>query len=84
MVPRRDVAPDAFEPDDAVGPPSLDGRLALELQTWLSEERDRGFDVVDHEEDVVHPQHRHAFPFSPARENVTCVTPLGDDAISIR
>src|SRR5918995_2092924 len=54
-----DVASDAVEPDDAVDPPSLDGRLALKLQTKFDKERDRSLEVVDNEEDVVHPQNRH-------------------------
>jgi hypothetical protein len=42
-----DLASDAFEPDEAVHRLSLDGRLALELQAKLSEERDRSLEVVD-------------------------------------
>jgi hypothetical protein len=46
-------------PDDAVDPPSLDGRLALKLQTKFDKERDRSLEVADNEEDVVHPLNRH-------------------------
>ncbi len=55
----RDVASDAVEPDDAVHPRSLDGRLALQLQAKLDKERDRSLEVVDHDADIVHPQNRH-------------------------
>src|SRR6266511_3888923 len=54
-----DVASDAVEPDDAVHPLAFDGRLALKLQTKFCKERDRSLEVVDNEEDVVHPQKRH-------------------------
>src|SRR5262245_6033682 len=67
----RDVASDAVEPDDAIHPRSLDGRLALELQTKFSKECDRSLEVVDNEEDVVHPQKCHvrsAFAFTVIRE----------------
>src|ERR687892_540213 len=42
-----DVASGAIEPDDAVDPRSLDGRLALQLQTKLGKERLRSLKVVD-------------------------------------
>jgi hypothetical protein len=54
-----DVASDAVEPDDAVDRRSFDGRLTLELQTKLGKERDRRLEVVDEEEDVIHPQKCH-------------------------
>jgi hypothetical protein len=49
-----DVASDAIEPDGAVHPLSLDGRLALKLQTEFGKECDRSLEVVDNEENVVH------------------------------
>jgi hypothetical protein len=49
-----DVAPNALEPDDAVHPRSLDGRLALKLQTKFGKESDRRLEVVDNKEDIVH------------------------------
>src|SRR5947208_17088545 len=51
-----DVASDAVEPDDAVHPLSLDGRLDLKLQTKFSKEPEPSLEVVDNDEDVVHPQ----------------------------
>ena len=57
---RGDGGSDAVEPDEAVDRLALDGRLALELQTKVDEERLDSFEVVDNEEDVVHPQDRHA------------------------
>ena len=58
--------PDAVEPDDAVHPTSLDRRLALQLQTKFDEERDRSVEVVDDDDDVVHPLNRHG-PSLPIR-----------------
>jgi hypothetical protein len=57
-----DVGTDALEPDDAVHRRSLDRRLAFQLHTELGEERLGGLEVVDHDEDVVHPQNRHRSP----------------------
>ena len=51
---RCDVASDAVEPHDTVHPLSLDGGLALKLQTKFGKERDRSLEVVDNEEDIVH------------------------------
>src|SRR5688500_13136147 len=51
-----DVASGAIEPDDAVDPRSLDGRLALKLQTKFGKEHDRNLEVVDNNENVVHSQ----------------------------
>ena len=53
---RGDGGSDAVEPDEAVDRLALDDRLALELQTEFGEERFGSFEVVDDEEDVVHPQ----------------------------
>ena len=46
---------DTIEPDDAVNPLSLNGRLALQLQTKFDKERDSSFEVFDNDADVVHP-----------------------------
>ena len=52
----RDVRPDTFQADELIRPFALDGRLALKLQTKFSKEPDRSLEVVDDDEDVVHPQ----------------------------
>ena len=54
-----DVLSDVVEPDDTVHPKSLDWRLALELHTNFNKERSSSLEVVDNNEDVVHPQKRH-------------------------
>ncbi len=54
-----DVLSDVVEPDDTVHPKSLDWRLALELHTNFNKERRSSLEVVDNNEDVVHPQKRH-------------------------
>ncbi len=54
-----DVALDVLEAHDAVRPLSLDARLALQLHTELREKRLRSFEVLDHDEDVVHLLDRH-------------------------
>jgi dihydrofolate reductase len=50
-----DLGPDTVESDDTVHPTSLDCRAALQLHTEFDEERDSSFEVVDDDEDVVHP-----------------------------
>src|SRR5437763_2591702 len=50
-----DVGTDAVEPDDAVHPTPLDRHLAFQLQTEFGEERFGSLEVVDNDEDVVHP-----------------------------
>ena len=52
---RGDGGSDAVEPDEAVDRLSLDDRLALKLQTKFGKERDGSLEVVDNEEDIVHP-----------------------------
>jgi hypothetical protein len=59
-----DVVPDVVDPDDALHPTSLDGRLALQLHAEFDEERDNGVKAVDNDEDVVHPLNRHAGPIT--------------------
>ena len=54
-----DVGADALEPDDAVHRIPLDLGLALELHAELGEERLGGLDVLDDDEDVVHPLKGH-------------------------
>src|SRR5687768_5048825 len=54
-----DLASDAVEPYEPIDRWSLDGRLALQLEAKLLEERDGSGEVVHNDEDVVHPQNRH-------------------------
>jgi hypothetical protein len=54
-----DVGTNVTEPDDAVHPRPLDRPLAVQLQAELGEERLDGLEVVDNDEDVVHPLKRH-------------------------
>src|SRR2546423_5905605 len=55
----RDFGSNVLEPNDLVHPTSLDWRLALQLHTKLDKERLRSLQVVDHNENVVHPLKRH-------------------------
>src|SRR3954453_3607056 len=54
-----DVGTDAFEPDSAVHRRSLDRRLAFQFHAEFGEERFRSLEVVDNDENVVHPLKRH-------------------------
>src|SRR4030081_2017555 len=54
-----DVLSDVVQPDDTVHPKSLDCRSARELHTNFNKERSSSLEVVDNNEDVVHPQKRH-------------------------
>jgi hypothetical protein len=54
-----DVGADVVEPDDLAHPIPLDRRLALQLHAELGEERLGGLEVLDNDEDVVHPLNRH-------------------------
>src|SRR3954467_9194458 len=54
-----DVGTDVVEPDDAARPRPLDLRLAFQLHAELGEERLGGLEVVDNDENVVHPLKRH-------------------------
>jgi len=56
----RDVDLEAFKPDDAVHPGSLDGHLGLHRQPELGGEGDRSREIVDYSPDVVHSSKRHA------------------------
>jgi hypothetical protein len=49
-----DVTSDTVEPDDAIHPTPLDGRFTLQFETELGKERDRSFEVVDDDANVVH------------------------------
>src|SRR5438045_7258283 len=54
-----DVGTDVVEPDDAVHPTPLDRRLAFQLHAEFGEERFGSLEVVDNDENVVHPLDRH-------------------------
>src|SRR3954469_12108162 len=54
-----DVGTDAVEPDGAVHPRPLVRRLAFQVHTELGEERLGSLEVVDDDENVVHPLKRH-------------------------
>jgi hypothetical protein len=54
-----DVGTDVVEPDDAVHPTPLVRRVALQLHAEFGEERFGSFEVVDNDENVVHPLNRH-------------------------
>src|SRR3954451_4763345 len=54
-----DVGTDVVEPDGAVHRRPLDLRLAFQLHTEFGEERFGGLEVVDDDENVVHPLKRH-------------------------
>jgi hypothetical protein len=58
----RDLGPDIFEPDQVPDRRPFDGLLALELEAQFDEERLNGFEIVDNDEDVVHPFKRHILP----------------------
>jgi hypothetical protein len=51
----REGGPDILEPDQAPDRRPFDCRLALQLEAQFDEERLDGFEVVDNDEDVVHP-----------------------------
>jgi hypothetical protein len=51
----RERGPDIREPDQAADQRSFDCRFSLELQAQFDEERLDGFEIVDNDEDVVHP-----------------------------
>jgi hypothetical protein len=45
----------AIEPDNAVHPTSLDGRLAFQLHAEFGEERFGSLEVLDNDQNVIHP-----------------------------
>ena len=55
--------PDIVEPDQFADQRPFDCRLALQLQAQFDEERLGGLEIVDNDEDVVHPFNRHILPF---------------------
>src|SRR3954454_1573655 len=56
-----DVATNAVEPDDLIRPRPLVRRLAFELHAELGEERLGSLEVVDDDENVVHPLKGHRY-----------------------
>src|ERR671911_657336 len=54
-----DVGTDVVEPDGAVHRRPLDRRLAFQLHTEFGEERFGSLEVIDNDENVVHPLKRH-------------------------
>jgi hypothetical protein len=54
-----DVGTDALEPDHTARPIPLDLRLALQLHAEIGEERLGGLEILDDDENVVHPLNRH-------------------------
>lgn len=58
----RKGGPDILEPDETADQRPLDSLLAFKLEAQLEEERLDGFEIVDNDEDVVHPLDRHVFP----------------------
>ena len=57
-----DVGTDVVEPDDAVHPRPLDRRLAFQLHSKFGEERFGSLEIVDNDQNVVHPPNRHIPP----------------------
>jgi hypothetical protein len=55
----REGGPDILEPNQLADQGPFDCRLALELEAQFDEERLDGFEIVDDEENVVHPLDRH-------------------------
>src|SRR4051794_21052937 len=56
----REGGPYILEPDQAPDQRPFDGRLPLELEAQFDEERLDGFEIVHHDEDVVHPLNGHS------------------------
>lgn len=54
-----DVSTDVVEADGLADPRSLDRRLAFDLHADLGEERPGGVEVLDHDEDAIHPMEPH-------------------------
>ena len=61
----REGGPDILEPDEFADQRSFDDRLAFELEPQLDEERLHGFEIVDDDEDVVHPLDCHVHDYIP-------------------
>src|SRR5437764_11693549 len=58
----REGGPDILEPDQLPDQGPFDSRFALELEAQFDEERLGGLEIVDNDEDVVHPFERHVLP----------------------
>src|SRR5437762_4029940 len=72
-----DVGTDAVQPDDAVHPTPLDRRLAFQLHTEFGEERFGSLEVVDNDENVVHPLNRHILEYRGWSGVASASLPLG-------
>jgi hypothetical protein len=59
----REGGPNILESDQAPDRRLFDCRLALGLKAQFDEERLGGFEIVDNDEDVIHPFNRHILPF---------------------
>jgi hypothetical protein len=57
----RERGPDIFEADQATDRRPFDCRFALEREAQFDEECLDGFEIVDNDEDVVHPFNRQYF-----------------------
>jgi hypothetical protein len=56
---QRNLRQYALEPHDAAHRAAFDAPLALQLESELDEQFDRGREVVNHDADVRHPSDRH-------------------------
>src|SRR5262249_31951770 len=56
------VARTSLSPDQSADQRPFDCRLALKLEAQFDEERLGDFEIVDNDEDVVHPLKRHILP----------------------
>src|SRR5262249_26794109 len=56
---QREGRTDVVKADETIDRGAFDGRFALQLHTKLDKERLRSLEVVNHDEDVVHPPNRH-------------------------
>src|SRR5215216_4153991 len=61
---QRDGSTDVLKADETIYRGALDERLALQLESEFEKEGLRGFEVVDDDEDVVHPLNRHIPEYS--------------------
>src|SRR4029079_11051470 len=58
----REGGPDILEPDQLPDQGPFDGLLALKLEAQFDKDRLSNFEIVDNDEDVVHPFKRHIRP----------------------
>src|SRR5439155_18441638 len=75
---QREGGANVLEPDHAVDRRSLDLRLAFELEAEFDEERLGRLEVVDNDENVVHPLNRHVVETTPSREIAVVAVPRPD------